>query len=170
MQKGLLPHTPTPQNLYSRFSLLQEFFVSEATGTTRRAGKGTERACPLRRNFRPCGHEGFSLNLVWAACAAGGRWGPVRGCAPPRPPLHSPRNTPLAFLISPLSRPFPTGLSNFHIPRGLRVLCCGSFLASLGDLPARRAIPPTNFALIGCCTDRRSSNYSRQYHPHFRFT
>ena len=25
----------------------------------------------------PCGHEGFSIAFVWAACAAGGRWGPV---------------------------------------------------------------------------------------------
>ena len=33
------------------------------------------------------------------------------------------------------------------IPRGLRGFCFGSFLASLGDLPARRAMPACAFAL-----------------------
>ena len=33
------------------------------------------------------------------------------------------------------------------IPRGLRGFCSGSFLASLGDLPARRAMPAYAFAL-----------------------
>ena len=64
----------------------------------------------------------------------GGRQrGPVRGFAPPRPPLHSPRSTPEVF--------------NDHQLRGLRVSCCGSFLALLGDLPPRRAIPSTSY----CC-------------------
>ena len=33
------------------------------------------------------------------------------------------------------------------IPRGLRGLCSGSFLATLGDLPTRRAMPACAFAL-----------------------
>ena len=33
------------------------------------------------------------------------------------------------------------------IPRGLRGPCFGSFLASLGDLPPRRAMPAGGFAL-----------------------
>ena len=33
------------------------------------------------------------------------------------------------------------------IPRGLRGFCFGSFLATLGDLPARRAMPTHAFAL-----------------------
>ena len=32
MQKGLLPHTPTPQNLYCYFSLLQGLSCSEEGG------------------------------------------------------------------------------------------------------------------------------------------
>ena len=38
---------------------------------------------------------------------------------------------------------FPTS----DIPRGLRGFRCGSFLAALGDLPARRAMPVCAFAL-----------------------
>ena len=38
---------------------------------------------------------------------------------------------------------FPTS----DILRGLRGFRCGSFLASLGDLPARRAMPAFAFAL-----------------------
>ena len=33
------------------------------------------------------------------------------------------------------------------IPRGLRGFCSGSFLAALGDLPARRAMPAGGIAL-----------------------
>ena|GEM_PF-6171624 len=62
---------------------------------------------------RPAGRK-LSIVVLLAACAAGGRWGPVRGCAPPRPPLHSPRTTP---------RGFPASI----ILRGLRVFCSGSF-------------------------------------------
>ena len=40
---------------------------------------------------------------------------------------------------------FPTS----DIPRGLRGFCSGSFLAALGDLPARRAMPAHAFALHG---------------------
>ena len=35
------------------------------------------------------------------------------------------------------------------IPRGLRGFCSGSFLAALGDLPARRAMPACGFTLNG---------------------
>ena len=38
---------------------------------------------------------------------------------------------------------FPTS----DIPRGLRGFCSGSFLAALGDLPARRAMPAGGIAL-----------------------
>ena len=97
----------------------------------------------------------FFCNLVWAACAAASLlaefWPPSRraadggllgAAAPPRPPLHSPRTTPLGLSYIPHShglafKGFPTS----DIPRGLRGFCCGSFLAALGDLPPRRAMP-----------------------------
>ena len=53
------------------------------------------------------------------------------GAAPPCIPPEAPR---LGFPIS-------------VIPRGLRGPCCGSFLALLGDLPARRAMPACGFIL-----------------------
>ena len=79
------------------------------------AGGKSRKDRPVLRKAgsRPAGRK-LSIVVLLAACAAGGRWGPVRGCAPPRPPLHSPRTTP---------RGFPASI----ILRGLRVLCSGSF-------------------------------------------
>ena len=104
------------------------------TVATLRNAQGWDGACPSRGETSALRARGFSIFVVWGACAAGGRWGPVRGCAPPRPPLHSPRTTPLGF---------PSSVT----VRGLRVFCCGSFLASLGDLPSRRAMPSAAFVL-----------------------
>ena len=96
----------------------------------------------------PCGHGAFSFYFVWAACVAASLlaefWPPSRraadggllgAAAPPRPPLHSPRITPLDFSyptssldshqIPPQDNSigFPTTTS----PRGLHGLCFGSF-------------------------------------------
>ena len=92
----------------------------------------------------PCGHGGFSFYVVWAACAAGGRWGPVRGCRPSEAPSALPPDDPAGLVVYLHShglafKGFPTS----NIPRGLRGFCCGSFLAALGDLPPRRAMPST---------------------------
>jgi len=82
----------------------------------------------------PCGHSGFSFYVVWAA-SGGGKAGPVMGLRPLLgPPCIPPEAPPWGFPVS-------------AIPRGLRGFCCGSFLASLGDLPPRRAMPTYGFAL-----------------------
>ena len=66
-----------------------------------------------------------------------GQKGPVKGAAPPdEAPSALPSFTPQGF---------PTTADW----RGLRGLCFGSFLAALGDLPARRAMPEYAFALKG---------------------
>ena len=82
----------------------------------------------------PCGHGGLFLFVVWAA-SGGGKAGPVMGLRPLLgPPCIPPEAPRLGFPASDISR-------------GLRGYCCGSFLASLGDLPARRAMPLYAFAL-----------------------
>ena len=59
----------------------------------------------------------------------------MKGAAPPgEAPSALPPFTPLGF---PASADW----------RGLRGFCSGSFLAPLGDLPARRAMPACTFAL-----------------------
>ena len=82
----------------------------------------------------PCGHGGFFLFVVWAA-SGGGKAGPVMGLRPLLgPPCIPPEAPRLGFPVS-------------DIPRGLRGFCSGSFLAALGDLPARRAMPAGGIAL-----------------------
>ncbi|SCM73377.1 hypothetical protein KL86DES1_21262 [uncultured Desulfovibrio sp.] len=82
----------------------------------------------------PAGTEAFFLYVVWAA-SGGGKAGPVMGLRPLLgPPCIPPEAPPWGFPIS-------------IIPRGLRGCCSGSFLAPLGDLPARRAMPACVFAL-----------------------
>ena len=86
--------------------------------------------------------------LVWAACAAGGRWGPVRGCRPSEAPSALPPDDPAGLVVYLHSHGLALkGFPGSAIPRGLRGFCSGSFLASLGDLPARRAMPACAFAL-----------------------
>ena len=86
--------------------------------------------------------------MLFGPPPAGADGGLLGAAAPPRPPLHSPRTTPLGLSYIPHSHglafkglPYPT------IPRGLRGFCSGSFLATLGDLPARRAMPSPAFTL-----------------------
>ena len=78
-------------------------------------------------------HLKFRHCLGLGRLRGGRQRGPVRGFASPRPPLHSPRGTPEIFYV--------------HKLRGLHVSCCGSFLALLGNLPPRRAMPSTKY----CC-------------------
>ena len=104
------------------------------------------RACRSIERYVPCGHEGFSFSAVLAA-SGGGRWGPVRGCRPSEAPSALPPDDPaglVAYLHSHglALRGFPYAV----IPRGLRGLRSGSFLAALGDLPTRRAMPAHAFA------------------------
>ena len=76
----------------------------------------------------PCGHGGFFISVAWAASGEG-KAGPVMGLRPLLgPPCIPPEAPRLGFPVS-------------DIPRGLRGFRSGSFLASLGDLPARRAMP-----------------------------
>ena len=83
---------------------------------------------------RPCGHGAFQF-LLFGAPARRAADGGLLGAAPLRGPLCTPpRTTPLGF---------PSSVT----VRGLRVFCCGSFLASLGDLPSRRAMPSAAFVL-----------------------
>ena len=101
------------------------------------------RVCPSRSIFCALRAWGLFFSVAWAACAAGGRWGPVRGCRPSEAPSALPPDDPaglVAYLHSHglALRGFPYAV----IPRGLRGFCSGSFLAALGDLPARRAMPP----------------------------
>ena len=81
--------------------------------------------------------------------------GLLGAAAPPRPPLHSPRTTPLGFpystnrqVSSALTSDNPVGLSNFCQPaRAARLLLRELPSLRSGDLPARRAMPPPPFAL-----------------------
>ena len=99
-----------------------------------RLGKGKGLSFGMRL-FVPCGHGGLFFYLVWAAYAARGKAGPVMGLRPLLgPPCIPPEAPPFRFSIT-------------ICLRGLRVFCSGSFLAALGDLPARRATPSFAFAL-----------------------
>jgi len=78
--------------------------------------------------------RGPFLLVVWAASGEG-KAGPVMGLRPLLgPPCIPPEAPRWGFPLS-------------NIPRGLRGFCSGSFLAALGDLPARRAMPVCGFAL-----------------------
>ena len=61
----------------------------------------------------PCGHGGFSFYVDLAA-SGGADGGLLGAAAPPRPPLHSPRTTPLG--LSPISTPTDLPLGAFHTP------------------------------------------------------
>ena len=105
-------------------------------GHARRAlQKKLSKACTLRVVFCALRARRPFLFVVWAACAAGGKAGPVMGLRPLLGPPCIPPEAPRWG--------FPTS----DIPRGLRGFCSGSFLAALGDLPARRAMPACAFAL-----------------------
>ena len=95
----------------------------------------------------PCGHGSFPSYVVWAA-SGGGRWGPVRGCRPSEAPSALPPDDPAGLVAYLHSHGFALrGFPYAVIPRGLRGLRSGSFLASLGDLPPRRAMPAFVVAL-----------------------
>ena len=111
----------------------------------------------------PCGRGGFFFKFSFGRLRGGRRGGLSGAAAPPRPPLHSPRNTPLGFPYSANSQApsiltpgNPVGLSNLRQPaRAARLLLRELPSLQSGDFPARRAMPSTNWALIGCCPDRR---------------
>ena len=104
-------------------------------GYARRAlRKKQSRVCPLRISFCALRARGLFFILVWAASGVG-KAGPVMGLRPLLgPPCIPPEAPRLGFPVS-------------VIPRGLRGFCSGSFLAALGDLPPRRAMPACAFAL-----------------------
>ena len=109
-------------------------------------------ACRSIERHVPYGHGGISFYVDLAA-SGGGRWGPVRGCRPSEAPSALPPDDPaglVAYLHSHgvALRGFPYAV----IPRGLRGLRSGSFLAALGDLPPRHAMPAHAFALHGKLT------------------
>ena len=109
-------------------------------------------ACRSIERHVPCGHCGFSFYVVLAA-SGGGRWGPVRGCRPSEAPSALPPDDPAGLVAYLYSHGFALrGFPYAVIPRGLRGLRSGSFLASLGDLPPRRAMPAHAFALHGKLT------------------
>ena len=102
----------------------------------------------MREVFCALRARGLYFVLVWAACAAGGRWGPVRGCRPSEAPSALPPDDPAGLVVYPHSHGVALkGFPDPTIPRGLRGFRFGSFLAALGDLPARRAMPACAFAL-----------------------
>ena len=89
----------------------------------------------MKNSFCALRARGLFVYLVLAAFAACGKAGPVMGLRPLLGPPCIPPEAPRWG--------FPYSI----IVRGLRGFCCGSFLASLGDLPARRAMPSTAFAV-----------------------
>ena len=92
--------------------------------------------------------RGLFFILIWAA-SGGGRWGPVRGCRPSEAPSALPPDDPAGLVVSLHSHGLaPKGFPTSVIARGLRGLCSGSFLAPLGDLPPRRAMPSAPSRLI----------------------
>ena len=120
---------------------------------------GMEFLCPAVRGkgvflgmrfFVPCGHGGLFFYLVLAACAAGGKAGPVMGLRPLLgPPCIPPEAPPWAFHIPPILK-FPSaltpnksvGLSRFRqSARAARLLLRELPSLRSGDLPARRAMP-----------------------------
>ena len=96
----------------------------------------------------PCGHGSFSFYVLLAACAAGGKAGPVMGLRPSEAPSALPPDDPAGLVVYPNSHGLALkGFPHPTIPRGLRGFRSGSFLATLGDLPTRRAMPACAFAL-----------------------
>ena len=83
-----------------------------------------DRACPLREVFCALRARGLYFVLVWAACAAGGRWGPVRGCRPSEAPSALPPDDPAGFVVYPtLPRTGLQGPSiSHHSTRAARLL------------------------------------------------
>ena len=148
----------------------------------RAAGGGGEGLSFGMRFLSACGRGAFLLLFIWAACAAGGRWGPVRGCRPSEAPSALPPDDPAGLSIShqpskphlhslrpillgfpgPTSRQvpsvltpnYPTRFSSFRQPaRAARLLLRELPSLRSGDLPARRAIPSPAFALHKSCGD-----------------
>ena len=81
-------------------------------------------ACSLRDIFSALRARRLFFNLVWAACAAGGRWGPVRGCRPSEAPSALPPDDPAGFVVYPtLPRTGLQGPSiSHHSTRAARLL------------------------------------------------
>ena len=104
-------------------------------GHARRAlQKKLSKACTLRVGLCALRARRLFLFVVWAASGEG-KAGPVMGLRPLLgPPCIPPEAPRWGFPVSDISR-------------GLRGFRSGSFLASLGDLPARRAMPAYPFAL-----------------------
>ena len=108
-------------------------------GHARRAlQKKLSKACTLRVVFCALRARRPFLFVVWAACAACGKAGPVMGLRPLLGPPCIPPEAP------------PWGFPASDISRGLRGCRCGSFLAALGDLPPRRAMPSVSLTLTRC--------------------
>ncbi len=77
----------------------------------------------------PCGRGIAHLRRCLERLPGAGQRGPVRGCAPPRPPLHSPRNTPKEEpSTSAKRRGHASYAAGASLPRSTRS----------GDLPPRR--------------------------------
>ena len=78
----------------------------------------------MRDGFCALRHGGFSFCVVLAACAAGGRWGPVRGCRPSEAPSALPPDDPAGFVVYPtLPRTGLQGPSiSHHSTRAARLL------------------------------------------------
>lgn len=91
-----------------------------------------------------------------------GQRGPVRGSAPPRPPLQSPRNTPFFRCLKwvaglPRNGPFLSGLSLSAIHRRCAADAPGANpVCDRVDLPPRSAKPPPFLLRI----------YIERYFPH----
>ena len=109
-----------------------------SVGGSLRGGRSEEKkgkACPSRCGLCALRARELSLFFIWAACAAGGKAGPVMGLRPLLGPPCIPPEAPR------------WGFPASDISRGLRGCRSGSFLATLGDLPARHAMPARAFAL-----------------------
>ena len=78
----------------------------------------------------PCGHEGFSFYAVWAACAAGGRWGPVRGCRPSEAPSALPPDDPAGLVICLHSH----GLAHKGLPYSIILEGCAASASGASSL------------------------------------
>ena len=91
-----------------------------------------------RSVLSPAGTEVFSLLLFWPPARRAADGGLLGAAAPPRPPLHSPRTTPLGFRSSPFPGLAFKGFPYFAILRELRGFCSGSF-PSFGRVISLRA-------------------------------
>ena len=84
------------------------------------------------------------------AGADGGLLGAARHNPLGEAPSALPPDDPAGLVVYSHSHGLaPEGFPYSTIPRGLRGFCFGSFLAALGDLPPRRAMPSCAFALNG---------------------